>query len=65
MKDMSKININDVDFYFEDEDEIEETSHEDRASRRQKTRTRRKIEYLLERRKLKEMLYTEESYWGD
>jgi len=65
MKDMSKININDVDYYFEDEDEIEETSHENRASRRQKTRTRRKIEYLLERRKLKEMLYTEESYWGD
>ena len=62
---MSKININDVDYYFEDEDEIEETSHENRASRRQKTRTRRKIEYLLERRKLKEMLYTEESYWGD
>jgi len=65
MKDMSKININDVDYYFEDEDEIEETSHENRASRRHKTRTRRKIEYLLERRKLKEMLYTEESYWGD
>lgn len=62
---MSKININDVDFYFEGEDEIEETSHEDRASRKQKTLTRRKIEYFLERRKLKEMLYTEESYWGD
>ncbi len=62
---MSKININDVDFYFETDDEIEETSHGDRASRKQKTRTRRKIEYLLERRKLKEMLYTEESYWGD
>ena len=62
---MSKININDVDFYLEDEDKIEDADHEDRAARRQKTRTRRKIEYLNERRKLKEMLYTEDSYWGD
>lgn len=62
---MSKININDVDFYLEDEDKIEDTDPEDRAIRKQKTRTRRKIEYLNERKKLKEMLHTEDSYWGD
>jgi len=62
---MSKININDVDFYCEDEDKIDDTDHEDPASRKQKTRTRRKIEYLIERKKLKEMLYNEDSYWGD
>ena len=62
---MSKININDVGFYFEDEDEIDDIDHEDRASKKQKTRTRRKIEYLIERKKLKEMLYNEDSYWGD
>ena len=62
---MSKININDVDFYLEDEGKIDDADPEDRAIRKQKTRTRRKIEYLNERRKLKEMLYTEDSYWGD
>ncbi len=62
---MSKININDVDYYFEDEDGIEGSDRVDRASRMQKTRTRRKIEFLIERKKLKEMLDTEDSYWGD
>jgi hypothetical protein len=65
IKDMSKININDVDSYFDDEDEIESSDREDRASRKRKTRTRRRIEYLIERKKLKEMLYTDDSYWGD
>jgi len=62
---MSKINITDVDSYLEDEVEIEVTDHEDRASGKQKTRTRRKIEYLMERKQLKELLYTEDSYWED
>ena len=62
---MSKININEVDFYFDDEDEIEDPEHQDRASRKLKTRTRRKIEYLIERKKLKAMVHTEDSYWGD
>jgi len=62
---MSKININDVDYYFEDEDGIKGSDRVDRASRMQKTRTRRKIEFLIERKKLKEMLDTEDSYWGD
>ena len=60
---MSKININDVDYYFEDEDGIEDNDRLDCASRKHKTQTRRKIEYLIERKKLKEMLYTEDSYW--
>ena len=62
---MSKINISDVDYYFEDEDGIKGSDRVDRASRMQKTRTRRKIEFLIERKKLKEMLDTEDSYWGD
>lgn len=62
---MSKININDVDYYFEDEDGLEDTGRVDRASRRQKTRTRRKLEYLIELNKLKQMLYNEDSYWRD
>jgi len=62
---MSKINITDVDSYLEDEDEIEDIDHEDRANGKQKTRTRRKIEYLMERKQLKELLYTDDSYWGD
>lgn len=62
---MSKNRINDVDFYFEDEDEIDDTDREDCASRKQRTRTRRKIEYFLERKKSREMLYNEDSYWGD
>lgn len=62
---MSKININDVDYYFEDENGLEDTDRVDRASRRQKTRTRRKREYLVELNKLKQMLYNEDSYWRD
>ena len=62
---MSKIPINDVDFYFEDEDKIDDTDLEDRVGRKQKTRTRRKIEYFIERKKSRDMLYNEDSYWGD
>lgn len=62
---MSKININDVDYYFEDENGLEDTDRVDRASRRQKPRTRRKREYLVELNKLKQMLYNEDSYWRD
>ena len=62
---MSKININDVDYLSKDEDEIEGSDREDFASRKRKTRTRRRIEHLIERKKLNEMLYTDESYWGD
>ena len=62
---MSKININDFDFYFDDGDKINDVDHEDHAGRKQRTRARRKIEYFVERKKLKEMLYNEDSYWGD
>jgi len=62
---MSKVNINDVEYDFEDEDEADGTDHVDRISRRQKNQARRKIEYLTERKKLREMLYTDDSYWGD
>ena len=62
---MSKININDIEEDFEDEDDVDATDHEDRVSRWQKNWTRRKIEYLTERKKLREMLYTDDSYWGD
>ena len=62
---MSKKNIEDVDFYFEDDDKIDAIDREDRASRKQKTRTRRKIEYFIERKKTKAMFYDEDSYWND
>jgi hypothetical protein len=69
MKDMSKVNINDVESYLEEEEEEEDRSEgadrEDRVSRKQKTRNRRKIEYLIERKKFRELLDTDDSYWGD
>jgi len=65
MKDMSKVNINDIEDDFEGGDDVDATDHEDHVSKRQKNWTRRKIEYLTERKKLREMLYTDDSYWGD
>jgi len=62
---MSKVNINDIEDDFEGEDDVDATDHEDHVSKRQKNWTRRKIEYLTERKKLREMLYTDDSYWGD
>ena len=62
---MSKIHIDDIDYYFEDDDKIDATDREDRASRKQKTRTRRKIEYFIEREKSKAMSYDEDSYCSD
>ena len=62
---MSKVNITDVEVYLEEEDRSEDTDREDRLSRKQKTRNRRQIEYLIERKKFREMLDTDDSYWGD
>ena len=62
---MSKTHIDDIDYYFEDDDKIDAIDREDRGSRKQKTRTRRKIEYFIERKKSKAMFYDEDSYWGD
>ena len=62
---MSKVNITDVEVYLEEEDRSEYTDREDRLSRKQKTRNRRQIEYLIERKKIREMLDTDDSYWGD
>lgn len=62
---MSKIDINDDDYYFEDEDGIEGSDRVDRASQKKKTQTRRKIENIIERKKLNKWLYTEDSYWEE
>ena len=62
---MSKIDYNDVDIDLEILDEVEAVDFDHHASRKHKNRTRRKIENLIERKKLKEMMYTEDSYWGD
>ena len=62
---MSKININDADFDLEYGDEIDDAELDQLASRIHKNRARRKIENLMEQKKLKEMMYTEDSYWGD
>lgn len=62
---MSKINIYDVDVDVEYADETEETDLDQLASRQQKNCARRRIENLMECKKLKEMMSTEDSYWGD
>ena len=62
---MSKIDYNDVDTDLENSDEIESVDFDHHASRKHKNRIRRKIEKLIERKKLKEMMYTEDCYWGD
>ena len=62
---MSKVNFNDIEDDFEDEDEAGAIDYDDRVSRRQKNRIRRKIEYLTERKKFRELLDTDDRYWGD
>ena len=62
---MSGINLNDVDDFLEEEDEWDDMEREYRTSGKRITRNRRKIEYLLERKKLREMSSDDESYWGD
>ena len=62
---MSKTIYNDVDIDFEYSDETEDINPNHVASRKHKNRVRRKIENLIERKKLKQMLYTDDSYWGD
>ena len=62
---MSKVNITDVEVYLEEEDRSEDTDREDRLSRKKKNRNRRQIEYLIERKKFRETLDTDDSYWGD
>ena len=63
---MSKINFNEVDAYFDDEEEVEDDDSETEDSKgdKSKLRVRRKIELLNERKKMKEMFDTEDSYWG-
>lgn len=62
---MSKTIYNDVDIDFEYSDETEDANPNHVVSRKHKNRVRRKIENLIERKKLKEMLYTDDSYWGE
>ncbi|MFT5218236.1 MAG: hypothetical protein ACI9LO_001111 [Planctomycetota bacterium] len=64
---MSKININDVDSYIDDAEELEDDNSdaEDRLGNKLKLRVRRKIELLNDRRKMKAMNDTEDSYWDD
>ena len=62
---MPEINLSDVDDFFEDEDMLDGMDHKDRASRKWKKHSRRKIEYLLELRKLREMLSTDDNYRGN
>ena len=63
---MSKINFNEGDAYFDDPDEIydDDSETEDSKGDKSKLRVRRKIELLNERRKMKEMFDSDESYWG-
>jgi hypothetical protein len=62
---MSKVNINEIDYAVEDDDEEDRPQQEDSATRKQKTRYRRKIENYFERKELRKMLYTDDSYWED
>ena len=65
VKNMPKINIHDISFDLEYADENEDADFDQTANRKQKNRVRRQIEALMERKKLREILYTEDSYWGD
>ena len=62
-KDLSKINIRDVDFYLEDEEAIDDTFREDRAGRKQENRASRKVDHSIERKKLKRESDDKNSYW--
>jgi len=62
---MSKINLNDVDFDDEYGDEFEDDDFDQVANRKHRNRARKKIENLMEEKKLREMMHTEDSYWGD
>ena len=62
---MPKISIREVDTELEYSDEIEDTDLDQIASRKQKNKARRRIEAFMERKRLMETIYTEDSYWGD
>lgn len=62
---MSKINYTDVDFDLDYSDEDEDIDSANNKCDRHKNRVRRRIENLMERKKLKQMMYTDDSYWGD
>ncbi|MDH5353722.1 MAG: hypothetical protein OEY09_04680 [Gammaproteobacteria bacterium] len=64
-KDVSKININDIDLDLEYEDEIDDQELDQLASKKHKYQARRKIENLIEKKRLRKMMYTEDSYWED
>ena len=52
-------------FDLEYGDEIDDAEFDQLASRKHKNQARRKIEHLMEQKKLRKMMYTEDSYWGD
>ncbi|MFT5506307.1 MAG: hypothetical protein ACI8XC_004033 [Gammaproteobacteria bacterium] len=62
---MSKININEVDSYFEDSEEYSDTEFGDHSNKKLSLQIRRKIEYHNELKKIRAMMDTEDSYWGD
>jgi len=62
---VSKININDIDLDLEYEDEIDDQELDQLASKKHKYQARRKIENLIEKKRLRKMMYTEDSYWED
>ena len=62
---MPKINIHDTDFDLHYEDDTDDADFDELANRNHKNQTRRRIEALMEKKKLREMMDTEDSYWGD
>jgi hypothetical protein len=62
---MSAMNLDDDDDFLDDEEELDDMERRYRGSGKRTTQNRRKIEYLLERKRLREMLSDDESYWDD
>jgi len=58
-------NYQDTDFDFDDDDENEDFDFESNTQTKHKFDARRRVENLLERKKLKKMKEMDEDYWGD
>lgn len=63
---MSKININDLQFESDDDYEVDEDlDHLSNGKNNGRYRARRKIEYLMEQKRLRQMLDMDDIYMAD
>lgn len=62
---MSHNNYQDTDFEFDFDDEKEDFGFELNAPTKNKLDARRRVENMLERKKLRKMMGMDDDYWGD